>query len=153
MLSEVVSDTIWARTRNDGDRIAGRPHHSPDSARQSVFARNPGDGPDAAAGCAAPFPGYRMERASARVNAVGNVMHSPRPWDFKDEGRGLTFEPLEGISYSLLTLQKSPTTILSSADFAETVTPPSMVLVSITKTKNSIEVSYLRLRKNSGHLY
>ena len=87
-LSEFIGDSIAAPTRNDhSDRIAGHHHRSPDRARQSVFARNPGDGPEAAAEYAVSFPAYRMDRASARVNEVVNFMQAPRPWDFKDERR------------------------------------------------------------------
>ena len=87
-LSEFVGDTIAAPPRNDQrDRIASRLHRSPYRARQSVFARNPGDGPETAAGYAVTFPAYRMDRASARVYAVVSGMQAPRAKDYEDEGR------------------------------------------------------------------
>ncbi len=56
-----------------------------DRARQSVFARNPGDRPETAANYAVPLPAYRMDRDSARVYAVVSCMQAPRSWDSKDE--------------------------------------------------------------------
>lgn len=76
-LSEFVGDTI----------AAPPPVAAPRPARQSVFVRNPGDRPETGAGYADPFPAYRMDRASARVNAGESGMQAPRHWDFKDERR------------------------------------------------------------------
>jgi hypothetical protein len=54
-------------------------------AGQPVFARNPGDGPEAAAEYVVPFHACRIDPATARVHRVVRGMQASRPWDFKDE--------------------------------------------------------------------
>lgn len=95
----VNSDSMQPVYCRNSSATPSRPHHKmtnataslaapiapPERARQSVFAGNPGDGPEAAARHAAPFPAYRMDRASARVHGVVSGMQAPGPWDSKDE--------------------------------------------------------------------
>lgn len=55
--------------------IAGYANAPLPRVRQSVSARNPGDGPEAEAGYAVPALACQMSRASARANGVVRFIH------------------------------------------------------------------------------
>lgn len=89
-LSEFVSVTIAAPIQKaEGKRVAVPPAAA--RVRPSVLTKNPGDRPEASAGYDGWLPAYRMDRGSARVNAVESSMQAPRSRDYEDKVRTSAF--------------------------------------------------------------